>query len=404
MAPSALDSLEALQTDFPDLAEDIQELANLYQRKLWHQLTLKVEACFHSSAFNRGDIPVRLFKGFVSDFGHKINYLKLAQFAVHACKFQPNPAAACELLTSVIAKLEELKQSRTAEAVLFLRMHVAQHKLETGDVAECKAITESVTEALAKLQDVDPCVSAALYYVTSLLAKHQAAYADYYRAALTYLSYVSSDSLQPDFKLRLAVDVSLAALLGEGVYSFGQLLQHPIVSSLDGTPSQWLHELLVAFNDGDMHAYDALCAKYATQLNAQPALVAHERRLREKVTIMALLDLISNTPPEARSIALADIGARTKLDTDGVEFLLMKALALHLIEGVIDEVASIVEVSWVTPRILTPAQLRGLKTRLDGWVGRVAAVAAALESESVGMLAAAGGGSAAAAAEVGVSA
>lgn len=150
MAPAALDSLEALQTDFPDLAEDIQEFANLYQRKLWHQLTLKVEACFHSSAFNRGDIPVRLFKGFVSDFGHKINFLKLAQFAVHACKFQPNPAAACELLTSVITKLEDLKQPRTAEAVLFLRMHVAQHKLETGDLAESKSITESVTEALGK--------------------------------------------------------------------------------------------------------------------------------------------------------------------------------------------------------------------------------------------------------------
>ncbi len=56
----------------------------------------------------------------------------------------------------------------------------------------------------------------------------------------------------------------------------------------------------------------------------------------------------------------------------------------------------------MTPRILTPAQLRGLKGRLDGWVGRVAAVAAALESESVGMLAAAGGGTGGAA--VGVSA
>eukprot|EP00951_Prasinocladus_malaysianus_P015416 scaffold118114_cov16-Prasinocladus_malaysianus.AAC.1 len=28
----------------------------------------------------------------------------------------------------------------------------------------------------------------------------------------------------------LAVDISLAALLGENVYSFGDLLQHPIVS------------------------------------------------------------------------------------------------------------------------------------------------------------------------------
>jgi hypothetical protein len=40
--------------------------------------------------------------------------------------------------------------------------------------------------------------------------------------------------------------------------------------------------VLSAFT-GDLHAYDALCAKYASVLNGQPALVEHERRLREKV-------------------------------------------------------------------------------------------------------------------------
>ncbi|GFR40383.1 hypothetical protein Agub_g933 [Astrephomene gubernaculifera] len=390
MTATAIEALEQLQTEYPDLAADIQELASLYQRKLWHQLTLKVETCFHSSAFNRGDIPVRLFKGFVVDFSHKINFLKLAQFAVHACKFQPNPTAAVDLLHNVIARLEELKQTRTAEAILFLRVHIAQHKLETGAMQECKTITESVTEQLGKLTDVDPTVSASVYYVTSLYHKSQASYADFYRSTLMYLSYVSSDSLQPDFKLRLAVDVSLAALLGEHIYSFGQLLQHPIITSLDNTPSQWLHELLQCFNNGDMHLYDQLCVRYAEQLNAQPALVSHERRLREKITLMCLLALISDTPPEQRRIPLSYIGERTKLDTDGVEFLLMKALSLHLVEGVIDEVSGIVDVSWVTPRILTRDQLAGLKARLDGWAGRVAAVAAALESESVGVVAAVG--------------
>jgi hypothetical protein len=38
---------------------------------------------------------------------------------------------------------------------------------------------------------------------------------------------------------------------------------------------------------GDLHAYDALCAKYASVLNGQPALVEHERRLREKVRGLA---------------------------------------------------------------------------------------------------------------------
>ncbi len=58
-----------------------------------------------------------------------------------------------------------------------------------------------------------------------------------------YLSFVSSDALPEEFKRSMAVDVSLSALLGENIYSFGQLLQHPIVNSLSG-PHQWLHELL----------------------------------------------------------------------------------------------------------------------------------------------------------------
>lgn len=52
---------------------------------------------------------------------------------------------------------------------------------------------------------------------------------------------------------------------------------------LDSSPYKWLHEMLEVFNSGDLHAYDALCTKYAAVLNGQPALVEHERRLREKV-------------------------------------------------------------------------------------------------------------------------
>ena len=50
--------------------------------------------------------------------------------------------------------------------------------------------------------------------------------------------------------------------------------------------------MLNAFNNGDLHAYDALCSKYSAQLNAQPALVADERKLREKITIACLMELI----------------------------------------------------------------------------------------------------------------
>lgn len=193
-----------------------------------------------------------------------------------------------------------------------------------GNLQEAKHIVEAGKEKLDSLTGTDPSVSAAVFYVASLYSKAQADFAGFYKSSLMYLSFVSSDTLPQDFKLRLAVDVSLAALLGEHIYSFGQLLQHPIVSVLDASPYAWLHELLAAFNAGDIAKYDQLCVRYAQQLNAQPALVANERRLREKITLMCLLELVSALPAEERTLSLDTIAQCTQLTVDGVEFLLMK--------------------------------------------------------------------------------
>lgn len=381
-----LDFLEELASDQPELASDISQLASLYQKKLWHQLSLKLEAIFALPAFNKGDLTLRMYNHFISDFASKINLLKLAQFAVHTSKYQPSAKDSISFLEGVVVKLEEMKLARSPEPILFIKMHIAQHHLESGSVSDTKKLVEEGKKSLDEISDADPSVSAAVYYVSSLYFKVISDYAEFYKSSLMYLSFIVSDSLQADFKLRLAVDVSLAALLGEQIYSFGQLLQHPIVNVLVGPEYGWLHELLQAFNNGDMHTYDTLCVKYATQLNGQPALVEHERRLREKITIMCLMDMISSLPAEQRRIALTDIAVRTKLEADGVEFLLMKALSLHLIEGIIDQVEGYVQVSWVQPRILTKPQIQGLKERLDVWISKVASISDTLEQEAVGVV------------------
>jgi len=56
-------------------------------------------------------------------------------------------------------------------------------------------------------------------------------------------------------------------------------------------------------------------------------------------------------PAEQRTIPLSEIAARTKLGADGVEFLLMKTLSLKLIEGVIDQVDSTVQVRGCPPAV-----------------------------------------------------
>eukprot|EP00955_Chlamydomonas_euryale_P029147 307073-Chlamydomonas_euryale.AAC.4 len=192
-SPKAIDFLEGLQSQHPDIAGDVAEMAGFYQRKLWHQLTLKIEACFGSPGFNRGDLPVQLFQHFISDFAQKINLLKLAHFAVHASKYQTSAALSMEFLESVVAQLRGMKGVKVAEPLLFLNMHIAQYKLETGD--DAKVLIESGKDELATMSGTDPSVSAAVHYVASLHYKRIADFAEFYRSTLMYLSFVSSDAL-----------------------------------------------------------------------------------------------------------------------------------------------------------------------------------------------------------------
>jgi len=50
-------------------------------------------------------------------------------------------------------------------------MHIAQQKLEMGQVQECKVMVEDAKAELDSLADVDPYLSAAVYYVSSLYYK-----------------------------------------------------------------------------------------------------------------------------------------------------------------------------------------------------------------------------------------
>lgn len=63
--------------------------------------------------------------------------------------------------------------------------------------------------------------------------------------------------------------------------------------------------------------------------------------------------------------------------------LLLPPLAVPLMCAV--QVAQEVSVSWVASRVLTTAQITGLKDRLDGWISRVNAASTTLEQESIGV-------------------
>jgi 26S proteasome regulatory subunit N9 len=279
--------------------------------------------------FQAGDTLVQLYHNFIRDFETKINLLKLAHFAVIVSKQYPEKGAAVAYLEEVIEKLRTSGERRVDEPILYVKMQVAALKLQRGEIQECKKLLEEGRTTLDSMTDVDPSVHASVHWVSSQYYKSRQEFAEFYKSALLYLAYTSVETLSEDFKLDLAFDLSLAALLGDNIYNFGELLAHPIVKSLLGTSVEWLYFILQAFNAGDLTRYQELCGQYQSALTAQPALVENEKKLWEKINILCLMELIFSRPSEERTIELSLIAEQTKLSLDEVEHLLIKSLSVR---------------------------------------------------------------------------
>jgi 26S proteasome regulatory subunit N9 len=63
----------------------------------------------------------------------------------------------------------------------------------------------------------------------------------------------------------------------------------------------------------------------------------------------------------------------------------MKALALHLIEGTIDQVGGTVSIFWIAPRVLTLPEIEDIKGKVDSWLDRVEKKSAELGVQSAGI-------------------
>jgi len=73
----------------------------------------------------------------------------------------------------------------------------------------------------------------------------------------------------------------------------------------------------------------------------------YEEQVKQKVTLLCLMNLAAELPATERTISFAAITARTQLPTTEVEWLLMRAMSLGLVKGSIDEVDQVVEISYV---------------------------------------------------------
>ncbi|EGU11384.1 hypothetical protein RTG_02539 [Rhodotorula toruloides ATCC 204091] len=240
-----------------------------------------------------------------------------------------------------------------------------------GQPEAAKEAMDQCQKVLDQLDSVDLAVHASFYRVSGDYWKAKAEFADYYRNSLLYLACIDIDrDLTQDERAERARDLGIAALLGESLYNFGELLLHPVLDSLKGTPNEYIRSLLFAFNSGDIDKFQSLIP----ELEKEPYLLQNLNTLRQKICVLALIEAVFKRPIQDRvALPFSIIAKEAQVPVDEVEHLLMKALMLNLIRGTLDACSSVASITWVQPRVLDKTQIGGLKDRLGDWADKVQA-------------------------------
>ncbi|KAK3098361.1 hypothetical protein FSP39_018762 [Pinctada imbricata] len=340
-----------------DISTDWGQLEELYNKKLWHQLTLKLLTFVKNTVFSKGDGLTKLYENFIADFEHRINPLALAELTVFIVRQIPDTDGAI----SFIDKIKE-KVKGSDEARLLCLTTMGTIRLKAKDMENTKSLVEECSGILDTMDGVTS-VHGRFYELSSNYHKLMGNHAEYYKEALRFLGCTELDDIPGGEQVERAFNLGLAAVLGQGVYNFGELLAHPILESLKPTDKSWLVDLLFAFNSGNIAKFDELKSKWSTQ----PDLAANEIPMRQKISLLCLMEMTFQRPATNRQLTFKEVADETRLPNNEVEMLVMKALSLGLVKGSIDEVDQKIHMTWVQPRVLDLQQISTMQKRLNQW-------------------------------------
>ncbi|KAI1371914.1 hypothetical protein F4677DRAFT_434022 [Hypoxylon crocopeplum] len=355
---SIADFLADQRDETPDeLQYLIIQFENYWERKLWHQLTDALIEFFANPQSEQQRL--KFYKVFILKFADKINQLKLVDLGLKAATQCRDDQERLTFLTDLAKKVDN---ENSQDAFVYATAAVARVELDLRDLDASRKDLDKAEHILDAFDSVETKVHAAFYQVNADYYQVKGDFASYYRNALLYLACIDLSSLSPDERKARAYDLGIAALVSDSIYNFGELLQHPILAALTGDVA-WLQELLLAFNRGDLAAYDMLSGRISTI----PLLKEHVEDVRQKIYLAALTESVFRRPPHQRAMSFGSISADTKVRKDEIEHLVMKALSLGLVRGTIDEVDELVNFTWVQPRILDMTQIASMSQRLGEW-------------------------------------
>lgn len=378
-----------LESDNSELNNIIYQLEDFYERKLWHQLTQVLDQIYYTldSTIITSNLKNRLYNLFIKQFQLKLNPIKVVDYLLESFENDPKETLST-LLTLKKDFINDLKRSHNYrvtddddddneeeeeenqdeelkqliqddEAVIYVKLQIARYYLKLHQLNKAEDILIDVAPKFESLNNnLNSKINSAYYLEKTEHAKILNNYNDYYSNGLLYLSSVTN--LTEEEKNKLRYELCIAALLGDKIYNFGELILHDIFqeisqpsSSTTSSQYNWLYQLIINLNAGNVDNFNHWLS---IAIKKAPILEQHQIFLKEKLTIMALLELVSAD----KKLSFDIISEKTNTPIDQVELIIIKTMSLHLIEGYINQDQQYVVVSWIQPRILNLDQVKNL--------------------------------------------
>ncbi|KAL8973339.1 MAG: hypothetical protein Q9183_000032 [Haloplaca sp. 2 TL-2023] len=341
-----------------DLQQSFLTIEDYWDRKLWHQLTEVLIDYFNTAASASQRLP--LFRHFILSFSEKINQLQFVSLGLLTATQCSDDHERLAFLTDLVTKVNK---PSSQDAYVYALVAASEVKLRLQDLPGARKDLDTAESILDGFDSVETEVHAAFYRTNASYFQAKADFGAFYKNALLYLACIDLKSLTLEDAQARAFDLSVAALVSDSIYNFGELLLHPILDSLNNTQNGWLRELLFAFNRGDLNAYSVL----ESNISKAPLLDEHKAFLWQKISLSALTEAVFRRPPHDRAMTFQTISQETKVQPHEIEILIMKALSLGLLKGSIDQVAEVARINWVQPKVLDMKQIDNMRLRLKDW-------------------------------------
>lgn len=343
------------ETDSEDLLNLTYQLEDYAERKLWHQLTVTLEEFYN---YCTPDLKIKLFKQFITKFFNKLNAIRCTDLLLQTF---PNHEECLENLLTLKDKISDY------ESLVYINLQISRYYILIGKLDESTKILDELEPKFNSINnEFNSKINSAYYLSKCQYFKTTENYNSFYFNGLLYLSTL--DDLKTINQLEFGFDLSIAALLGDKIYNFGELILHDILKVLQDSDYNWLYQLIISLNAGNSTEFN----KYlAASLKYYPKLNSHEVFLKQKIIIMSLVELISVKSAFNKQISFEEISSYTGTNVNEVEYLIIKCFSLNLIKGNINQIDQLLTVTWLQPRILNLDQIKTLYDNLNNWNGLV---------------------------------